>query len=51
VLRADVPLDDRTSLYIAWGDWLGWSCLAVCIGLVPAGWSSRRLRPGRSIQA
>ncbi|WP_165249700.1 apolipoprotein N-acyltransferase [Paludisphaera soli] len=51
VLQADVPLDDRSSLYIAWGDWLGWSCLAVCLGLVPAGWASRRLRPRRPTQA
>ncbi len=51
ILQAHVPLDDRTSLYIAWGDWLGASCLAVCIGLVPAGWASRRLRSGRPAQA
>jgi apolipoprotein N-acyltransferase len=30
-----VPLDDRTSLYTQLGDWLGMSCLAVTIGLVP----------------
>ncbi|AMV39936.1 apolipoprotein N-acyltransferase [Planctomyces sp. SH-PL62] len=44
VLQAGVPLDDRSSLYIAWGDWLGITCLAVCIGLVPAGAASRRIR-------
>jgi apolipoprotein N-acyltransferase len=35
VLNVTVPLDDRTSLYTAWGDWLGMTCLAVTIGLVP----------------
>lgn len=32
-----VPLDSRTSLYTAWGDWLGLGCLAITIGLVPIG--------------
>jgi apolipoprotein N-acyltransferase len=35
VLSGIVPLDDRTSLYTVWGDWLGRSCLAVAIGLFP----------------
>ena len=35
VLSKTVQLDDRTSLYSAWGDWLGLSCLAVSIGLLP----------------
>ena len=35
VLTGTVPLDDRTSLYSAWGDWLGLFCLAVSIGLLP----------------
>jgi apolipoprotein N-acyltransferase len=35
VLSVTVPLDDRTSLYTKLGDWLGMSCLAVTIGLVP----------------
>src|SRR5205823_574759 len=26
VLTAVVPLDQRTSLYARWGDWLPWSC-------------------------
>jgi apolipoprotein N-acyltransferase len=26
VLLADVPLDDRVSLYARWGDWLPWAC-------------------------
>jgi apolipoprotein N-acyltransferase len=38
VLSVTVPLDDRTSWYSQWGDWLGVSCLAVSIGLVPIGW-------------
>jgi apolipoprotein N-acyltransferase len=35
VLSVTVPLDDRTSLYSRYGDWLGLSCLAVLIGFVP----------------
>jgi apolipoprotein N-acyltransferase len=35
VLSVTVPLDDRTSLYSYWGDWLGLCSLAVSIGLVP----------------
>ncbi|MGP0067570.1 MAG: apolipoprotein N-acyltransferase [Isosphaeraceae bacterium] len=37
VLAVTVPLDDRTSYYSRWGDWLGLSCLAVTIGLFPMG--------------
>jgi apolipoprotein N-acyltransferase len=37
VLSVTVPLDDRTSFYTAWGDWLGMGCLAITIGLVPLG--------------
>jgi apolipoprotein N-acyltransferase len=37
VLPVTVPLDGRTSSYSRWGDWLGLSCLAVTIGLVPLG--------------
>jgi apolipoprotein N-acyltransferase len=37
VLSVTVPLDDRTSLYSQWGDWLGLTCLAITIGLVPIG--------------
>ena len=32
-----VPLDDRHSCTRRFGDWLGLSCLAVTIGLVPLG--------------
>ncbi len=44
VLNVTVPLDDRTSLYTAWGDWLGMSCLAVTIGLVPMGLMRRKIK-------
>jgi len=44
VLSVMVPLDDRTSLYTAWGDWLGTTCLAVTIGLVPIGLIRRKTR-------
>jgi len=33
VLQASIPLDDREGWYPIVGDWLGLSCLAVCIGL------------------
>jgi apolipoprotein N-acyltransferase len=46
VLTRVVPLDDRISLYSAWGDWLGLTCLAVTIGLPPIAlvqaWRRRR---------
>jgi apolipoprotein N-acyltransferase len=47
VLTVSVPLDDRTTAYSRWGDWLGLSCLAVTIGLVPLGsvWNPKRLDP------
>jgi apolipoprotein N-acyltransferase len=35
VLSATVPLDDRTSFYSRYGDWLGLSCLAILIGFLP----------------
>jgi len=47
VLLVTVPLDDRTSYYTRWGDWLGISCLAVTIGLVPVGVIRRRLHDRR----
>jgi apolipoprotein N-acyltransferase len=37
VLSVTVPLDDRTSFYSRWGDWLGLSCVAITIGLMPIG--------------
>lgn len=44
VLTVQVPLDDRTTFYSRWGDWLGLSCLAVTIGWIPLG-LIRRARP------
>ncbi|WP_165064586.1 apolipoprotein N-acyltransferase [Paludisphaera rhizosphaerae] len=44
VLQVRAPLDPRTSLYSMWGDWLGLSCLAVCIGIWPTGMIYKRLR-------
>jgi hypothetical protein len=26
ILLASLPLDERTSLYVYWGDWLPWGC-------------------------
>jgi apolipoprotein N-acyltransferase len=43
VLNVSIPLDDRTSTYTVLGDWLGLSCLAVTIGLVPMGYLRPRL--------
>jgi apolipoprotein N-acyltransferase len=37
VVSGIVPLDDRTSCYSVWGDWLGLGCTAVTIGLIPLG--------------
>jgi apolipoprotein N-acyltransferase len=44
VLSGLIPLDDRSGAYSAWGDWLGQSCLAVTIGLVPLAFLYPRLR-------
>jgi apolipoprotein N-acyltransferase len=41
VLPVNVPLDRRTSLYAAWGDWLPWTCWGLLgMGLV-YGWVFR----------
>lgn len=45
VLQVRAPLDPRTSLYSMWGDWLGLSCLAVCIGIWPTGMIYKKVRP------
>ncbi len=37
VLTEVAPLDDRTSFYSRWGDWLGQSCLASTLGLLVLG--------------
>jgi apolipoprotein N-acyltransferase len=47
-LMVTVPLDDRTTCYSRWGDWLGQSCLAVTIGLIPLGLVRRADRPKKS---
>ena len=44
VLSVTVPLDDRRSFYSRHGDWLGLSCLAVTIGMVPLGIVPKRRR-------
>jgi apolipoprotein N-acyltransferase len=44
VLSVTVPLDGRASVYTRLGDWLGLSCLAVTIGLVPLGLFRKRSR-------
>jgi apolipoprotein N-acyltransferase len=49
VLSVTIPLDDRTSLYTLWGDWLGLGCLAVTIGLVPLGFFRGGRRPAPSV--
>lgn len=33
VVVGHVPLDDRTSLYVLWGDWFAGACLLACVGL------------------
>jgi apolipoprotein N-acyltransferase len=43
-LTVQVPLDDRTTWYSRWGDWLGLSCLAVTIGWIPLGLFRRKER-------
>jgi apolipoprotein N-acyltransferase len=40
VVVADVPLDNRTSLYARWGDWLPCCCWAV-VGLALLPWPRR----------
>jgi apolipoprotein N-acyltransferase len=49
VLSVMVPLDDRGSFYTRYGDWLGLSCLAVTIGLVPLGIVRKPTRPRQQI--
>ncbi len=44
ILVAEVPLDPRTGLYTSVGDWLGLSCLATTIGLIPLTWYLPRRR-------
>jgi apolipoprotein N-acyltransferase len=46
VLTRKVPLDDRVSLYSSWGDWVGLSCLAATLALLPLAGLQPWLRPG-----
>lgn len=49
VLSGVIPLDDRRGLYSSWGDWLGQTCLAITIGLIPLSYLRRgRTNPGAS---
>ncbi len=38
VLVHTIPLDNRNSLYLLWGDWFAQSCLFVCLGLFLSRW-------------
>jgi len=38
VIVARPKLDDRHSLYVAGGDWFGWSCVVLTGLLIPFGW-------------
>jgi apolipoprotein N-acyltransferase len=49
VLTVTVPLDDRTTYYSRWGDWLGLSCLAVTIGWLPLGLIRSRKADGSEV--
>lgn len=51
VLIDDVPLDDRDSLYVAWGDWFAGTCGFLALGLVVIGLVPKRTptaSPGES---
>jgi len=43
VLDAVTPLDDRTSFYSRWGDWLGQAALAATVGFLLLSW----IKPNR----
>jgi apolipoprotein N-acyltransferase len=56
VLVDSVPLDNRTSLYVRYGDWFAESCgcallLAVLLSMVPPKWLARRAPAGPVGQA
>ena len=42
VVVHDVPLDNRASLYLWWGDWFAGSCLALTVAAFAGGWLLRR---------
>lgn len=41
VLTATVPLDERASLYAAWGDWLAWACCGIVLLGLTLSWKGR----------
>ncbi|MDR3635390.1 MAG: apolipoprotein N-acyltransferase [Isosphaeraceae bacterium] len=45
VLADFVELDDRSSVYSQWGDWVGFGCLCVSIGLLPLAYLRGRSQP------
>jgi apolipoprotein N-acyltransferase len=49
ILLATVPLDDRTSFYARWGDWLPWLCwLSLSPALIAISWRALA-SPGRFV--
>jgi apolipoprotein N-acyltransferase len=44
VLLGTIPLDERTSLYALWGDWLPWGCWLGIGSVLTAAWLRRRGR-------
>jgi apolipoprotein N-acyltransferase len=42
VVVHDVPLDNRASLYLWWGDWFAGTCLALSVAAVAGGWIFQR---------
>jgi apolipoprotein N-acyltransferase len=44
ILVVDVPIDGRSSLYAAWGDWLPTGCWVMIIGGLSWAWIGRRWR-------
>lgn len=42
MLCAQLPLDGRPTLYLAWGDWFGWLVSLISAGAVVQGFRSRR---------
>lgn len=45
VLFATLPLDDRSTFYSVWGDWLGLTCLVFTVALLPLALLPTRPRP------
>jgi apolipoprotein N-acyltransferase len=50
ILVVDMPIDRRTSLYAAWGDWLPYSCWVLIGGGLLWGLVARKRRPGGDYQ-